>query len=261
VLFKFSALTFYGLHYVHPSISIPIWSFLPSSTGYPGYGLFRFAGYTINGFFGVSDDDTLLVIKFLSNCDTTKLIWETWVNGACQYSHLLDIKPARFMDGYVEEGQGTIEGILQYDNVLQTPVSGVQMLLSQNAMAVDSAITDSSGLFHFSHVPAGNYTITGTAGLPWGGGNATDALIVLKHFTGMGTLTGIRMTAADVNNSGSINSVDALMIVQRFVGAISSFPAGDWIIMEQNLIVTPCDQYNIPVTVVCTGDVNASFSP
>ncbi len=257
MLVKASALSYYGLQYVHPAITLPICGFVLSS----GYALFRFAGYNYDEFFDISDDDTLIVIKFLPLCDTTRLIWETWVPGACQYSYDLDIRPAIFIDGNVLEGQGTIEGTLQYDNILQTPVSGARIILTQNGMAMDSVISEPSGFFHFSHVPAGNYTITGTAGLPWGGGNATDALIVLKHFTGMDTLTGIRLMAADVNNSGSINSVDALMIVQRFVGVISSFPAGDWVFTEETLTVTPCSLNIIPLTTLCTGDLNASHSP
>ena len=52
--------------------------------------------------------------------------------------------------------------------------------------------------------------------------NSTDALMVLQHAVGQKTLTGDAKTAADVNKDGNINSSDALRILQYSVGNIKS---------------------------------------
>ena len=73
-------------------------------------------------------------------------------------------------------------------------------------------------------------------------------------------LTGLRKTAADVNMANNINSVDAMMVEEKFVGMITSFPAGDWVFSHDTITV---NNTNIIHNIhgLCTGDVNASFTP
>ena len=54
--------------------------------------------------------------------------------------------------------------------------------------------------------------------------NSADALEVLKHSTGIISLSSDQKTAADVNGDGKINSLDALMILNFSVGNIDVFP-------------------------------------
>ena len=52
---------------------------------------------------------------------------------------------------------------------------------------------------------------------------------VQRHFVGLETLTTpVRLTAADVNNSMSINGTDAVQIKRRFAGLQTTFLRGDW---------------------------------
>ena len=54
--------------------------------------------------------------------------------------------------------------------------------------------------------------------------NSADALEVLKHSTGIISLSSDQKTAADVNGDGKVNSTDALLILNYSVKNIDSFP-------------------------------------
>ena len=73
------------------------------------------------------------------------------------------------------------------------------------------------------------------------------------------------LAAADVNNTSTVNSLDALTTTRRIVGNISSFTAGDWRSeqlppLQGNLAASPT-QYNRNIQVICFGDVNGSYVP
>lgn len=53
--------------------------------------------------------------------------------------------------------------------------------------------------------------------------NSHDALAVLQHSTGSITLDSTKIKLADVNKDNKVNSLDALMILQYAVGKIKSF--------------------------------------
>jgi hypothetical protein len=63
-----------------------------------------------------------------------------------------------------------------------------------------------------------------------------------------------------VNNSGSITSADALLILRRVVGLDTSFIAGDWVFSGQQVVVAN-DPVTINVSGLAMGDVNASYTP
>lgn len=88
-------------------------------------------------------------------------------------------------------------------------------------------------------------TIQVEVDIPWGNVNATDALLVLKHFVGLTELIGIQKLCADVNGDGMINSIDALYICKRFAGVINCFPTSDWV--QEQVIVNSDTTVNIHV--------------
>jgi hypothetical protein len=106
----------------------------------------------------------------------------------------------------------------------------------------------------------GAYRLSGKPVTPWGGVNGTDALLVLKHFTQITVLQGLAVVAADVTGNGFVNSLDALIITNRFTGQISSFGAPDFIFSN-----VPVNVSNQPVSydirTLCAGDVNRSYFP
>ena len=84
-------------------------------------------------------------------------------------------------------------------------------------------MSDGSGNYSFTGLASdGSYTVTpskapllpGTAGI-----TTVDMIAIQRHFLNVGTpLSGCRLTAADVNISGSINTVDAIAVQRFFLG-------------------------------------------
>jgi hypothetical protein len=152
-----------------------------------------------------------------------------------------------------------ISGTITYANGNSTPISQVSVSLYRNDTLI--ALTQSSlnGSFTFNSLLPGSYNIRCNYNGIWGGVNALDALLILKHFVGTAPLTGILKLAGDADLSTHINSVDALFAAKRFAGLITSYPAGDWI-MNQPVITLNGNQ-TIEIKAVCTTDVNGSFLP
>ncbi len=159
--------------------------------------------------------------------------------------------------------QGTnLSGTIVYDNSAQSTLSNCEVrLLNGQGTAVQTATTNASGQYSFSLVPAGTYTISTTTNRTWGGVNSTDALNVARHFSNTQLLAGIRVNAADVNASNSINATDALQISRRTVSQISSFTAGNWYFQSPSVTLSGGSVQQAAIKGLCVGDVNGSFNP
>jgi len=155
----------------------------------------------------------------------------------------------------------TISGLLQYDNTAGTPVvNSTVRLLGSGGIVLQTTTTNASGQYTFSNVPSGSYSVSALSSRPWGGVSSADALLVTRQFNNTISLGGLRLIAADVNNSSSITSADALLVSRRVAGLISSFSAGDWKFETQPVTVVSS---NITQNIrgICVGDVNASYQP
>jgi len=128
---------------------------------------------------------------------------------------------------------------------------------------VGSALTQANGAFDFGMVPSGALTLSSSCTLPWGGANATDALMVARHAAGQSPLSGIRLSAADVNASQTVNATDALQIALRYTGnGLSSFAAADWKLPIIPISSAPGDTFaSLSLQALCMGDVNGSHTP
>lgn len=153
----------------------------------------------------------------------------------------------------------SLSGILTYAG--NYPLANFVIKLKQNGIILDSVLSGLNGSYVIDNLPDGTYQIEVSTSLNGGGYNSTDALTVLKHFVGMTTLTGLYRKAADVDLSGQINSIDALLIQKRFVSLINSFPAGDWMHDLPPSVTLNSQNISLPIQVICTGDVNASWTP
>ncbi len=156
-------------------------------------------------------------------------------------------------------GVNQINGRLAYGNTLSSPMTNSTVNLIQNNNIVASTTTDQNGDYTFTDLNTGAYTIEGEINKPWGGGNATDALLILRHFTQIQSLVDLPKYAADVNGNGYINALDALLVAQRFIQTIPSFPVGDWI--TDHIAVDLNGNSIIDFTALCFGDVNGSYVP
>jgi hypothetical protein len=158
-----------------------------------------------------------------------------------------------------------LTGIFSYNNSSDTPLDSVWIFLIQDGDILDSTRTNLDGSYTFQDVYSGTYTITAQTNKGWAGVNGTDALKILRHFTGLSNLgIPIRITAADVNNSGGVNATDALGVSRRFVGLDTSFTKGDWIFERPGggnyLYMQDTDQ-SVNFYGLCVGDVNGSNIP
>lgn len=158
-------------------------------------------------------------------------------------------------------GMLTLSGVLTYDNVFSTALNNCTVQLKSGNTVVANASTDGSGYYVFNNPDAGTYSLNGVTANPWGSCNATDALLILKHFTGASLLNGLRKSAADLDGSGYVNATDALQAMKRFVGLQNSFTVGDWVFEHPFVDVDGINSFSQNFKGLCTGDVDGSYVP
>lgn len=158
--------------------------------------------------------------------------------------------------------QEGIVGTLKYANSFATPMEAVIIELVDNAGNVtNSAVTDPSGYFEMWQTSAGDYTMVENHGKAHGGVNTTDALVVQLHSIFSDTISHhLLLEAADVNNSGYINSSDALNVRLRFIQSITSFDIPDWL-YDEDVLTHTGGVMTHDYEAACAGDVNGSYVP
>ncbi|HOY32301.1 MAG TPA: right-handed parallel beta-helix repeat-containing protein [Bacteroidales bacterium] len=154
-----------------------------------------------------------------------------------------------------------MDGVVLYANAIDSPMKNALMEIENFAGVVQATTnTNTTGAYAFNNIPSGIYKMNITPYDDWGGGNATDALMILNHFSHLDTLEGMKKAAADVNASSTINGTDAMYVMRRYSALIDSFPAGDYLYHTDSLFV---NQQHITnnIRMICLGDVNASYEP
>jgi len=157
-----------------------------------------------------------------------------------------------------------MKGRVVYASNPNVPLGQVQVLLKQNGNVVGTTTTSQTGDFDLGTRGTGSYALEFVSTATWRGVNSTDALVVMRHFSGstLHLLSGIRLLAGDVNQRGIVNPQEALTINRRVVRAINGFNAGDWAFAPTPVQVQFGDTLvNVPVPALCYGDVNASYFP
>jgi len=156
----------------------------------------------------------------------------------------------------------TISGNIYYDNLSQTPMDNTDLILKKlSGVSRDSIITDLNGVYAYNNVLNGDYILNMQISKNFGGVNSSDALAIMRHFVGLHILTGLPLKASDVDSSNFINTIDALMCAQRFVGLINAFPVGDWTYDEDTLSLDGGITLAYNPQALCYGDVDASYQP
>jgi len=155
----------------------------------------------------------------------------------------------------------TLTGTLVYANQQSTRLANIRLyLIRSDGVKIDSVLTLQDGTFLFNAIPNGYYSIRPNITLPWGGVSSTDALLIRKYLTGGQLFDTLQIKASDLNGSGSVNSTDALLLRKRIVGELAVFTIGDWVYEYPTLSLSGIP-VNITIRVLCTGDVNASYTP
>ena len=155
----------------------------------------------------------------------------------------------------------SISGQVVYNNAYFTALPGVKVFLeNQNSVIIDSVLTNEGGNYIFPRNVTGSYFVHAVSQQEPGGVNATDALQICRYITFLQSLGGLRLKAADVNASQTVTSADALFVLHKTVGNISTFPAGDWQFERKGFQVIGGNVY-VDFYGISTGDVNGSFIP
>jgi hypothetical protein len=158
-------------------------------------------------------------------------------------------------------GQNQVTGTFKYNNTPQTPMTNsIVECRDANNVVLMTAATDATGAYTMSGMTNGTYTVTGVTSKPWGGVNSVDALGIARSFTGAAPLVGLRVKAADVNGSNTINSLDALTTSRRFSGSIASFTVGNWA-YEAVPTTVAGGVTTRNIMALAYGDVNGSYQP
>ncbi len=154
-----------------------------------------------------------------------------------------------------------LSGSVKYANSAASPMQNAMMSVKNfSNTVIGTATTNSSGIFNFPSIASGNYKMTITPADTGRGCNSTDALAILNHFALVMPLTGMKLAAADVNYSHTVNGADALLVLKRFTGQITTFPAGDYLYHSDTVIVNGSNVSN-DLLMLHFGDVNASYIP
>ena len=154
-----------------------------------------------------------------------------------------------------------LSGNVWYNNAASTDMENALMeIFDFGGSPISSTNTNSSGYYSFGSFASGNYTMDITPDDVWGGVNSTDALLILNHFAHIDTLEGMELAASDVNYSQTVNGTDALFVMKRYTGMITSFPSGDWLYNTENLTINGNQVVN-DFAMLCFGDVNSSYTP
>lgn len=154
----------------------------------------------------------------------------------------------------------SLTGNIQYANGSLSIMGNDVITLTSNSDTL-SATTNGTGGFSMAQVNRDSYTYSFiTDPETWGGVNSTDALFILKHFAHLDTLEGSLFTVGDVNTSYTVNGTDAMLVMQRYAGLISTFPAGDYFYYLNDYDITSTNVYH-DLRFYWMGDVNGSYSP
>jgi len=157
----------------------------------------------------------------------------------------------------------SISGNITYDNILNTPMTTIPVVLKNSSgTPISSTTTNASGQYSFSNLPNGIYTVEPSTTKPWGGVTSMDITIYKKHIGNIPgyILTGLRLQSGDVNASSSLTSVDLTLIKQRIGTQISSFTAGDWM-FESGSVTLSGANITKNIKAICSGDGNGSDIP
>lgn len=195
---------------------------------------------------------TLVLSSIASNMNGN--LYKCQFLGGCP--EMLESAPARL----TVTPQGGIQGRLFYAGIDSLAMKGLTIGLEDSSGALFTGLTNNQGWYDIPLATAGTYGTQLQGPTGWGGVNSSDALQILKHFVGVGSLNGLRLKAGDVDNSGFVNSTDALLTSKRFVGVVTSFPAGDWVV-DPGTVNYNGGTAQQHIGMLYTGDVDASFVP
>jgi hypothetical protein len=115
----------------------------------------------------------------------------------------------------------TLYGTITYANAGSTPLSNCTVQVG----ALGAAQTDANGLYMYTGLADGAYTLTTTSSLPYTySTNLGDLNVVLNHILGV-PLVGVYYLAGEVSGDGIVDLADLNLMINNILGVLSGYPA------------------------------------
>jgi len=157
----------------------------------------------------------------------------------------------------------TISGKVTYENTNNTPIVGAVVKLMNGTTVVATDTSNATGDYSFTGVAgATNYTLIAskTTGWPSNAVLASDALLAARNSIDPNVvLSNMQKLAADVTDDGNVTAGDALQILRRVVGQITSFTIADWQ-FESKIVSVSISNVAADIKGIAAGDVNESVT-
>lgn len=122
-----------------------------------------------------------------------------------------------------------VTGKYIYHNDSQSPLSNVTVkLINQTNQIVATTITNVDGIYAFTNIPAGDYSIKASSDQSSRGYSMKDCLSLLMYINGLSTLDNIQLLAADVDNNNVVDKNDLNLMMAAWARPSVNFPSGNW---------------------------------
>ena len=117
-----------------------------------------------------------------------------------------------------------VTGKYIYHNDSQSPLSDLTVkLVNQTNQVVATTLTNRDGIYSFTNVPVGEYSIKATTDKPSHGYTMQDCYELLMHVSGFLPLDNIQLLAADVDNNNIVDRNDLNLMVAAWANPTIKF--------------------------------------
>jgi hypothetical protein len=165
------------------------------------------------------DNDVTNIIKTIGSfvagypCSNGGTYTNSWiVTDGCGNSSIGFSQVITILDNH------NVSGVITYNNIYNTPMDMVSLILYRESSIIASTTTSSNGHYEFSNLPDGTYRIEPSVTKPSGGVNSLDAGQVNYWWTHLSTIEHVRWDAGNfVYGDNFINATDAGSIQSYFV--------------------------------------------
>jgi len=204
-------------------------------------------------------------INIASNAQAAGIAFDqALMNGGQYYQSTSNTDPLKYMDPSLYENNlstlllSSIYGTVTYNNVSSSPMKLVNLTLSGGDTY---GPTTNNGIYYFTGMANGAYTIASTCSNTWGGLTSFDATLIARYLGSIIPFTALQIKAADVNLSNTVTTFDATLLKRR-LGSIATpqWTAPNYIFEVPTVnVVAGLGTSNFKS--LCSGDVNGSYTP
>jgi hypothetical protein len=163
------------------------------------------------------------------------------MNGGQYYQSTSNTNPLKYTDPSLYDNDlsalvlSSLYGTITYADAGSTPLENCTVQVG----ALGTAQTDASGLYQYTGLSDGPYTLTTTSSLPYTYSTTlADLNVLVSHLLGT-SLVGVYYLAGEVSGDGIISLADYNLMVSNLLGLQSGYPAvPGWRFEVQNVTVT-----------------------